>query len=135
MLQSGWAFSASSNIFCDARYQNECWYSMPRSNSFCASALHDVAKWTLPSLSSSDWAKAGWASDTPANTATSESDAFSMIHLPFPQIAMAFRDFAAARQAPAILFPPHCADFATKSGTCYNHGVQLVRGVCRHADA
>src|ERR1700761_6493845 len=62
---------------------------MPRSNSFWASALHEVAKWTLPSLSSSDWEKTGEASGTPANTVTSKSDAFSMIRLLFSRHAMA----------------------------------------------
>jgi hypothetical protein len=36
-------------------------------------------------LSSSDWAKAGWASDTPASIATIENDALGMIRLPFSQ--------------------------------------------------
>src|SRR6516164_3877457 len=58
---------------------------MPRSNSFCASALHEVSKCTLPSLSSSDWAKAGQASDTPINTVSSESDGLTMSSLPFQQ--------------------------------------------------
>src|SRR5690348_16672509 len=53
---------------------------MPRSNSFCASALQDVSKWTLPSLSSSDWARADWANETPANAAK-VSDIRAMIGL------------------------------------------------------
>src|SRR5690348_9806359 len=62
---------------------------MPRSNSFCASALQEVSKWTLPSLSSSDWARTGWASDMPASTVSSESDALIMVSLPFSLRAIA----------------------------------------------
>src|SRR3954470_15049049 len=68
MAHSGSAFSASSNAICDARYQNECWYSIARSKCFCASGLHEVSKWTFPSLLSSDCATAGWASEMPAAT-------------------------------------------------------------------
>ena len=64
MPHSGSAFSASSNTFCEARYQNECWYSIAWSNCFCASGLHEVSKWTLPSLLSSAWARAGWERET-----------------------------------------------------------------------
>src|SRR5258708_30392468 len=48
MAHSGSAFSASSKDFCEARYQNECWYSIAWSKCCCASGLHDVSKWTLP---------------------------------------------------------------------------------------
>jgi hypothetical protein len=88
---------------------------MPRSNSFCASALHDVSKWTLPSLSSPDWAKAGWASATPVSIATIEKHAFGIVRLPFSQIRFSV-DFGWVRRVTAIPFPPHYADFATKSG-------------------
>src|ERR1700712_4402266 len=52
MPHSGSTFNTSSNVRCDARYQNECWYSMAWLNSFCASGLQEVSKLTLPSLSS-----------------------------------------------------------------------------------
>src|SRR5215471_14793064 len=57
MAQVGSLASALSNTFCEARYQKECWYSMARSKSAWAAALHEVSKWTLPSLSSEAWAK------------------------------------------------------------------------------
>src|ERR1700693_3104956 len=64
MPHSGSAFSTSSNTFWDARYQNECWYSIARLKYFCASGLHDVSKFTLPSVCS-DCAKVGCASKMP----------------------------------------------------------------------
>src|SRR6478735_11435774 len=70
MPHSGSAFRTSSKTFCDARYQNECWYSIAWSKSFCASGLHDVSKCTLPSFPSSTCAKAGCANEinvAPAN--------------------------------------------------------------------
>src|SRR5262245_55986583 len=70
MPHSGSAVSTSSNVFCDARYQKECWYSIAVSNSFCASGLHDVSKCTFPSLLSSPWAKAGWVKAMTAAAAT-----------------------------------------------------------------
>src|ERR1035437_10423675 len=48
MAHSGSALSASSKDFCEARYQNECWYSIAWSKCCCASGLQDVSKWTLP---------------------------------------------------------------------------------------
>src|SRR5580704_7460620 len=55
---------------------------MPRSNSFCASGLHDVSKCTLPSLLSSVCPKAGRASETPvAAIAATANDVFFMIQL------------------------------------------------------
>src|SRR5262249_42262067 len=63
MPHSGSAFNTSSKTFCDARYQNECWYSIPWSKSFCASGLHDVSKCTLPSFPSSTCPKAECASE------------------------------------------------------------------------
>src|SRR5438045_7551326 len=65
MPHSGSAFNTSSKTCCDARYQNECWYSMARLKCFCASGLHDVSKFTLPSFVSSDFASAGCAHKMP----------------------------------------------------------------------
>src|SRR6516225_4869493 len=90
---------------------------MPRSNSFCASALQEVSKWTLPSLSSPNWAETGWANDMTANTVTIESGVLTMINLRFSQPRR--NGFWADPGGPAIQFPQHCADFATKSKKCY----------------
>src|SRR5277367_3045686 len=68
MAHPGSAFSAPSNDFCEARYQNECWYSIAWSNCCCASGLQDVWKWTLP-RSSAGAAKADDA-DIPAMATT-----------------------------------------------------------------
>src|SRR6059036_3002127 len=66
MPHSGSAFSTSSKVRCDARYQNECWYSMPRLKSFCASALQEVSKFTVPSVALS--ARAGCPSARPVES-------------------------------------------------------------------
>ena len=82
MPHSGSAFSTSSNTFCDARYQNECWYSIPRSNSFCASGLHDVSKCTVPSFLSSDCPNAGSVNESPTTVVTaSTKDVLTMIQI------------------------------------------------------
>src|SRR5713226_6074989 len=82
MPHSGSAFNTSSNACCDARYQNECWYSIARLNSFCASGLHDVSKFTLPSFLSSDCPNAGCASESPAAAAAAiANDVLIMIQL------------------------------------------------------
>src|ERR1700722_1384739 len=83
MAHWGSVFSTSSKVFCEARYQNECWYSMPRSNSFCASGVHDVSKCTLPSLLSSVCPRvAVRASETPvAATAATANEVLFMILL------------------------------------------------------
>src|SRR5215510_11884982 len=78
MPHSGSFFSTSSNVFCDARYQKECWYSMARLNSFCASGVHDVWKFTLPSCSST-WANAGWASTAAAPTEARRANDFGFM--------------------------------------------------------
>src|SRR3954464_4188957 len=64
MPHSGSFFRTSSKVFCEARCQKECWNSMPLSKTFCASALHEVTKCTVPSLPSS-FARAGTASINP----------------------------------------------------------------------
>src|ERR1041384_8125446 len=69
MPHSGSAFSASSNTRCEARYQNECWYSIPWSKSFCASGLHEVSKCTVPSLLSSDCPSAVCTNESPTAAA------------------------------------------------------------------
>ena len=83
MPHSGSAFSTSSNTFCDARYQNECWYSIAWSKSFCASGLHDVSKCTLPSLLSSTCPKAGWASEISAAPAKAITVVFEILLMMF----------------------------------------------------
>src|SRR5437879_1169510 len=70
MPHSGSDFSASSYSICEARYQNECWYSIARSKCFCASPWHDVSKWTSPSLPSSPCAKAGCAAKSASAVVT-----------------------------------------------------------------
>src|SRR6188472_1469877 len=81
MPHSGSALSVSSKACCDARYQNECWYSIARLKCFCASGLHDVSKFTLPSLTS-DWPNAGCAKENPAAaTAETTIDVIFMIKL------------------------------------------------------
>src|ERR1700754_873765 len=78
MPHSGSAFSTSSNTFCDARYQNECWYSMPWLKSFCASGLQEVSKLTLPSLSSP--ACAGCASTAESATVIARAVLIALLH-------------------------------------------------------
>src|SRR5262245_2194223 len=62
MPQVASALSASSKVCLEARYQNECWYSIPWSNNFCALALHEVSNLTLPSCFALVCANAGGAS-------------------------------------------------------------------------
>src|SRR5215468_7044004 len=82
MPHSASAFSTSWNAICDARYQNECWYTIARSKFFCASGLHDVSKCTVPSFLSSTCAKAGRASATPAAAmAVMATDVLIMVQL------------------------------------------------------
>src|SRR5215510_6091332 len=82
MPHSGSAFNTSSKTLCDARYQNECWYSIALSNSFCACGLHEVSKCTLPSLLSSTCPKAGCASTVTVDTsAAAPHNVLIMIYL------------------------------------------------------
>src|SRR5829696_4916450 len=85
MAHSGSALKASSNDFCEARYQNECWYSMARSKCCCAAALHEVSKCTVP-RSVSDAAEACPTNEiaTPAMMAAVENAVLIMIASPSP---------------------------------------------------
>src|SRR5258705_3760921 len=70
---------------------------MPRSNSFCASGLHEVSKCTWPSFLSSVWPRADRVSETPvaATAAMANDDLFMVlllvggadpIHTPFAAV-------------------------------------------------
>jgi hypothetical protein len=80
MPQLGSAFSTSSKLCFEARYQKECWYSIPVLNSFCALELHEVSNLTLPSCFASDFANAAGASEIAAiAAAATANDVLSIV--------------------------------------------------------
>src|ERR1043166_805100 len=109
MAHSGSALSASSKAICEARYQNECWYSIARSKCFCASPLHDVSKCTCPSFALSVCPNADCASERLiAAVAAIASDFFilallriapsgSTVGAPWPEVISEKRDFYGSR--------------------------------------
>src|SRR6266700_3255426 len=126
MPHSGSVFSTSPNVCCDARYQNECWYSIPLSNSFCASGLHDVSKCTVPSLVSSDCPSAGCANESPtAAVAAIANGVFIMIWLQVcsecPLSAAQIRPNSRGRL---------CISPCLGGGSKYRRGLQRIQAVC-----
>src|SRR4051812_19915882 len=103
MAQPGSAFKAASKERCDARYQNECWKSIARSNAAAAFGVQDVSKWTLPKVSTAGWATAGWPMKRPAEARADDSIA---------------SDFMAALQSDTIRSAAHraaCQDVRPQS--------------------
>src|SRR5262249_17873247 len=131
MPHSGSVFSTSSNTFCDARYQKECWYSMARLNCFCASGLHDVSKRTLPSLLSSACAWAGWQRATLIASATAGANEpnLNILRLPVLENFLRVRPVCQDRRAQALRRPhftlrePYIFPLGT---LCY----RLLRAAC-----
>src|SRR6266404_7910163 len=71
---------------------------MPRSNSFCASGLHEVSKCTWPSFLSSVWPRADRVSETPvAATAAMANDVLFMVLLLVGGADQIHTPFAAVR--------------------------------------